>query len=92
MNNISQTILDLQKLHEKTVDKLGILRKEQFDMLVDITLLRILFREDDTLSIDELEMKMFDIQSLYELVKKLDAEILEQENKIEQLESTLHSL
>lgn len=88
MNTTAKDILDLQQLHTECVDLLSNLLKEQFDRRVDITILRILFRENDE-SIESLGLAMYEHELAYTRLRSIDEQIILLQNKMERLDFAL---
>jgi hypothetical protein len=75
---------------KKIVDKLSVLLKKQFDIQVSITILRILFREEENLG--ELELQMFQQEIEYTTLAELDEEIVLYQQQLEWLNLELDVL
>ena len=91
MDYTSQIILQIQREHAQAVDEYARLLKEQFDLRVDGTLIRILFR-DESLTLEELEMYMYEQEVIYNRLRKTDEEVIYKQNEIETFDASLDNL
>jgi hypothetical protein len=91
MQNIPQIIQHIQTLYHNTLRELAFLLEEQFDSRVDITLLRILFREEQT-SLEELELGMFELEIVYQKLRHLDSEIVLKQAELQAIDDFLDNI
>lgn len=92
MENTSQLILNLQTSYNDLIDRQASLLKEQFDKRVDITILRLLFREANAEILEELELAIYEQEVAFNEIRNLDMQLVSLEYEIERVGWTLDSL
>jgi hypothetical protein len=88
MNNTIQSILALQVLYNQFVEELGYWQKQQFDIRVNLTLLRLSFR-DSINTFQDLEYTIFEQDLEYLKLTETDSNIIEITQKLELLNTML---
>ncbi|MDX2302500.1 MAG: hypothetical protein NW226_06845 [Microscillaceae bacterium] len=82
MDSLPKDILELQNEYNQEVEKLSRVLVKQFDIRVDLALLRILFRESED-NFPELELNIFEQELAYIELEKVDREIIQFSRNLE---------
>jgi|GEM_PF-3779964 len=92
MDYTSQIILQIQREHTQVAGGFGLLLKEQFDSHVDATLIRILFRDETSIYLEEFEIYIYEQDVIYNRLRQVDERVINKQNEIEAVNVSLDRL
>lgn len=90
--NEIQELLELQVKLNKAISELSDIMRQQIDLLVDIKLMEMFFRDTETTDIGEIEGNIFETQMFYEQLKLLDEKFVMKENEVNLLTQKIENI